>query len=362
MNKKSFTLQELAQLTQSKLVGDPSHRIFQVADLESAGVEDVSFLNKLSFGQSSRYDQAMRKSQAGAIFVHPDTPLDANKNYLLSEDPSRSFQQVLEALHGTSRSLSGFKEIHPTAVIHPTAKIGKQVIICPYAVIDQDVIIGDHTFVGSHSYIGPGTQIGADCIIHPHVTIREQCIIENRVILQPGAVIGACGFGYTTDRQGKHAKLNQVGNVIIEDDVEIGANTTIDRSRFKSTLISSGTKIDNLVQIGHGARLGKDNMIVSQTGIAGSVETGRHVVMGGQCGIAGHLKICDGAILIAKSGVDKSITEPGRYGGSPVVSLMDHNRTSVHLRNIDKHVKEIKELASRIQKLEKAEQQGQKGP
>ena len=355
MNKKSFTLQELAQLTHSKLVGDPSHRIFQVADLESAGVEDVSFLNKLSFGQSSRYDQAMRKSQAGAIFVHPDTPLDNGKNYLLSEDPSRSFQQVLEALHGTSRELSGFKDIHPTAVIHPSAKVGSHVKIGPYAVIDQDALIGNNTFIGSHVYIGLGTQVGTDCIIHPHVTVREQCVIGHRVILQPGSVIGSCGFGYTTNRQGKHDKLNQVGNVVIEDDVEIGANTTIDRSRFKSTVIGTGTKIDNLVQIGHGARLGSDNMIVSQTGIAGSTETGRHVIMGGQCGITGHLKICDGVILIAKSGVDKSINEAGRYGGSPVVSLGEHNRTAVHLRNIDKHVKEIKSLSARIEKLESSD-------
>ena len=354
MTKKSFTLQELARLTQSKLVGDPSHRIFQVADLESAGVEDVSFLNRLSFGQTSRYDQAMRKSQAGAIFVHPDTPLITGKNYLLTEDPTRSFQQVLEVLHGTSTELSGFKDIHPTAVIHPTAKIGNNARIGPYAVIDQDVTVGDRTFIGSHAYIGPGTTIGDETIIHPHVTIREQCRIGNRVILQAGSVIGSCGFGFTTDRQGKHAKLNQVGNVVIEDDVEIGANSTIDRSRFKSTLISSGTKIDNLVQIGHGARIGRDNMIVAQTGIAGSAETGRHVVMGGQCGIAGHLKICDGAIFIAKSGVDKSITEPGRYGGSPVVSLGEHNRSAVHVRNLDKHVKEIKELSARVQKLEKS--------
>lgn len=352
MNKKSFTLKELAELTHSKLVGDPSHRITQVADLESAGVEDISFLNKLSFGQATRYEQAMRKSKAGAIFVHPDTDLDQGKNYLLTEDPSRSFQHVLEILHGTNKELSGFQEIHPTAVIHPTAKLGQKIRVGPYAVIDQDVVIGDNSFIGSHVYIGPGTTIGNDTLIHPHVTIREQCHIGNRVILQPGAIIGACGFGYTTDRQGKHKKLNQVGNVIIEDDVEIGANTTIDRSRFKSTRVASGTKIDNLVQIGHGVQLGQDNMIVSQTGIAGTVKTGRHVVMGGQCGIAGHIEICDGAIFIAKSGADKSITEPGHYGGSPVVRLSEHNRVSVHLRNLDKHVKDIKELSARIKKLE----------
>jgi UDP-3-O-[3-hydroxymyristoyl] glucosamine N-acyltransferase len=179
-------------------------------------------------------------------------------------------------------------------------------------------------------------------------------MIGNRVILQPGVVIGSCGFGYTTDKQGRHAKLNQVGGVHIEDDVEIGANTTIDRSRFKMTIVRRGTKIDNLVQIGHGSIIGSDNMIVAQAGIAGSVETGSHVVLAGQCGIAGHVKLGKGVIMIAKSGVDKSLPEGGKYGGAPAVPLAEHNRTQVYLRNIEKYIKQLKALEARMDKLEES--------
>lgn len=185
----------------------------------------------------------------------------------------------------------------------------------------------------------------------PRVTIRENCILGERVIIQPGAVIGSCGFGYTTDKQGRHTKLNQIGNVILEDDVEVGANTTIDRSRFKSTRISQGTKVDNLVQIGHGAQLGAHNIIVAQTGISGSSKTGRYVVMGGQCGLTGHLELADGVMLTARTGVDKSLPT-GKYGGAPCLPLAEHNRISVHVRNLAKTLERIKALEARLQLLE----------
>lgn len=352
MSSKVFTLAELAELTQSKLVGNPSHQIFNVSDLDSATSEDASFLNKLPFGQTNRYEQAMRKTTAGVIFIHPEMTLTEGRNYLLNEDPSRAFQVTLEAFNGASPELTGFVGIHPTAILHPTCKIGNGVQIGPYAVIDKEVKIGDRTIVSSHCYVGPFTVIGEDCLLHPHVTLREKCILGNRVILQPGAVIGSCGFGYTTDKQGRHAKLNQVGAVHIEDDVEIGANTTIDRSRFKMTVVRRGTKIDNLVQIGHGAKIGTDNMIVAQTGIAGSAETGRHVVLAGQCGVAGHIKLGDQVIVTAKAGVDKSLPEAGKYGGSPAIPLGEHHRTHVYLKNIEKYIEQIKALSARLSLIE----------
>lgn len=347
MKEKKFTLAELAELTQSKPVGAPDYRIKNVADLESADVEDVSFLAKPAFGQASRYEKAMLNSKAGIIFVHPDTKLVEGRNYLVCEDPSRAFQLTLEIINGKSIQLTGFLGIHPTAVLHPTAKLGKDVVIGPHAVIDQDAVIGDRTSIGAGCSIGPNTTIGEDCHLHMRSIVRENCHLGNRVILQPGAVIGSCGFGYTTNKQGRHEKLNQIGNVVIEDDVEVGANTTIDRGRFKSTRISQGTKIDNLVQIGHGAKIGPHNMIVAQTGIAGSVSTGSYVVMAGQCGVAGHIHLDDGVILSAKSGVDKSLPA-GKYGGSPVMPMAEHNRVSVYLRNIEKFVKQLKKLEQQI--------------
>lgn len=347
MQNPSFSLQELAEVTKTQLIGDPKHRITNVADLDTADENDASFL------ANPRYEQAMRSSKAGVIFIAPNVPLIEGRNFLVSDNPSRSFQTVVETLHANANLRTGFNGIHPTAVVHPTAKFGKEVVIGPHAVIDQDVTIGDRTFVGAGVYCGVGTTIGDDCTLHPHVTIRERCHIGNRVILQPGAVIGSCGFGYTTDAKGKHTKLNQVGTVTIDDDVEIGANTTIDRSRFKTTRIGRGTKIDNQVQIAHGVIIGEDNIIVSQVGIAGSSKTGRNVILAGQVGISGHITLGDGVVMSARSGASKSIDKPGNYGGAPAMLIDNYNRMSVHLRNIEKYVRELKELRTIVDKLPK---------
>lgn len=350
MRKKVFTLAELALHTQSSLVGDPSYQISNVADLESAGAEDASFLSN-SF--LSNYEKAMHSSQAGVVFISPQVTLLPGRNFLVTDDPSRAFQSAIEAFLGDNlRETSGFKGIHPSAVVHDSASIGHDVTIGPHAVIEKNAVIGDNTILGAGCYVGLNVTIGSHCHIYPNATIRERCQIGNRVILQPGAVIGSCGFGYTTDNKGHHTKLNQVGIVIIEDDVEIGANTTIDRSRFKATVIGRGTKIDNLVQIAHGVVIGQDNIIVSQTGIAGSTKTGNWVVIGGQVAVTGHITIGDKVMIAARTGISKSITEPGKYGGLPAVPLKEYQRNSVYLRNIEAYVKEIKELQDRLSEME----------
>ena len=346
MQNKQYTLSEIAKLTNSTLIGDPKKIILHVADLESAGPDDASFL------ANSRYENAMESSKAGVIFVDGTSKLNNSKNYLINENPSRAFQQLIEFFHGSKQKLTAFDGIHPSAVIHPSATLGKNVQIGPLAVIDGDVSIGDNTIIGAGSVICYATSIGNDCLIHPRVTIREHCIIGNRVVVQPGAVIGSCGFGFITDKTGNHIKLNQIGNVIIEDDVEIGANTTIDRARFKSTKISFGSKIDNLVQIAHGVVIGKQNIIVSQAGIAGSTETGKHVIIAGQAGLTGHIKICDGVIIAAKTGVTKSITKPGKYGGFTALPLTEFNRNHVHTLKLEGHIKDLKDLKKRLILLE----------
>lgn len=340
MDKKTFNLNTLATLTNSRLVGDPQYEIFGVADLETATDKDASFFS------NPRYQQAMKNSKAGVIFIDPQVLLVKEKNYLVSDQPSRAFQQVIDLFH-PKRQSSGFKGIHPTAVIHETAQLGEEITVGPYAVIDEGVVIGTKTFIGTGVYVGPNTSIGSSCFIHPHAVIREECQIGNRVIIQPGAVIGSCGFGYTTNEQGKHIKLNQVGNVIIEDDVEIGANTTIDRGRFKSTKVSQGSKIDNLVQLGHGAIIGPHNIIVAQTGIAGSTSTGRYVVLAGQVAVAGHLHLSDHVTVAAKSGVTKSLSS-GKYGGFPAIALDEYNRNQVFLRNIGHYIRQLKNLTKKI--------------
>ncbi len=345
--KKPFTLEAIATFTNCRIVGNPHHVISGVADLETATAQDASFFS------NPRYQQALKGSHAGVIFVDSQTPLLEGRNYLISDQPSRAFQQLVDTLHPPRQFPSGFKGIHPSAVIHETAQLGEGVSVGPHATIDENVKIGTGSFIGAGSYIGPDTTIGDACLIHPRVVIREECVIGHRVIIQPGAVIGSCGFGYITDKQGKHIKLNQVGNVRIENDVEIGANTTIDRARFKNTLVSQGSKIDNLVQLGHGVRVGPHNIIVAQTGIAGSTSTGRHVVLAGQVAVAGHIHLDDGVTVAGKSGVSKSLST-GKYGGIPAVALQEHNRNQVFLRHIEQYVEQLKALAKRIEALENA--------
>lgn len=342
MHKKYYTLAEIAELTQSKLIGDPDYLISNVSDLQTADAEDASFL------ANPNYEQAMKRSKAGVIFISEALEENADRNFLINSDPSRAFQKLLEMFHENIIKLSGFSGIHPSAVIHEKSTIGNNVSIGPLAIVDQNAKIGDNTTIGAGCYIGPGVIIGEQSVIHPNVTIRELCIIGNRVILHPGVVIGSCGFGYVTDEDGHHQKLCQVGIVTIEDDVEIGSNSTVDRSRFKSTTIGRGTKIDNLVQIAHGVTIGHDCIIVAQTGIAGSTEVGNHVVFGGQVGIAGHIKISSNVAIGAKSGVSKSITKPGNYRGIPAVPILEFNRIAVHTRNIDKFLDRLKEIESKL--------------
>lgn len=346
METKKFTLAELAELTKSTIIGNPEYCVTGVDSLDSACPEDASFL------ANPRYRSLLKETKAGVVCIDGQTLPEEDKNYLVSDDPSRAFQIIVEAILITPYSKSGFLGIHPSVAIHPTARIGKDVQIGPNSVIDQGVVIGDHTVIGSCVSIGAGVVVGSHCLFHSNVTVREKCTIGNRVILQPGSVIGSCGFGYTTDAKGMHTKLEQLGTVIVEDDVEIGANTTIDRARFKATRIGRGTKIDNLVQIGHNVHIGQDNIIVSQTGIAGSAKTGKNVVFGGQAGVVGHLEIADYVMIATRGGVSKSITESGKYAGSPVMGLSEYNRQQVHLRKITNYVKQIDELEKRLKELE----------
>lgn len=341
-----ITLSELALLTGAQLIGDPHHTIAGVENLDAALSHEAAFL------ENPRYTRQLESTQAGVVFIHTSlNDFPAGKNYLVTPHPSLAFQKVVEIFIKTPQT--GFIGIHPTAVVHEEATLGEGVTVGPHAVIDRGVKIGQNTHIGPGVYIGPETSIGADCYLHSHVSVREGCEIGNRVTLQPGAVIGSCGFGYFTDARGKHTPLKQLGKVVIEDDVEIGANTTIDRARFKETRIQRGTKIDNLVQIAHQVDIGQDNLIVSQVGIAGSTKTGKNVVMGGQVGVAGHLTIANGVMLAARAGVSKSLLEPGPYSGAPALPLKEFYTLYTQQKNVGKLSQRLKELEAKIAELEK---------
>jgi UDP-3-O-[3-hydroxymyristoyl] glucosamine N-acyltransferase len=340
---KSFSLKELSKILAAQLVGNPDHEIIGVNTLDEANQEDLSFL------ANPRYLEAMKKSRAGAICVDQSTLLSEGKNYLICENPSAAFQKIAEWLLLSSPG-SAFQGIHPTAVIHESVQIGTDVSIGPHVVIDRGCVIGAGTTIAPNVSIGYETHIGADCIIHSGCTIRERCRLGERVILQPGAVIGSCGFGYTQDKFGCHIKLEQLGIVILEDDVEIGANTTIDRSRFKSTIIRKGSKLDNLCQIAHNVEIGEHNIMAAQTGVAGSAKTGKHVMLGGQVGILGHVELEEGVLVATRGGVSKSLKR-GKYRGSPAIPLAEYNRQEVHVRKLEEYVERLKRLEQKLAAL-----------
>ncbi|MCH9631301.1 MAG: UDP-3-O-acylglucosamine N-acyltransferase [Chlamydiia bacterium] len=340
---KKFTLKELADHTNSSVIGDENITISGVNSLEDASSYEASFL------ANPRYKELLKTTQAGLVCISNDTSIIEGKNYLVSDNPSKAFQLITDLV--LSSSATGFKGIHSSATVHESAKIGDNVTIGPHVCIDQGCKIGDGSQIFANVCIGAETTIGKNCILYSNSTVRERCVLQDRVILQPGAVIGSCGYGYITGKDGKHQKIEQLGNVVLEDDVEIGANTTIDRARFKSTIIKQGTKIDNLVQIGHNVVLGEHNLIVSQTGISGSAKTGKYVVLGGQAGVVGHVEIADFAQIATRGGVSKNVTKAGQYGGAPLMPFNEFNKNRVHVRNIEKYVKRIKALEEMIHSL-----------
>lgn len=344
--RKEITLEKLAEMIGCELVGNKEHVVSGVDELETAAASDVSFLANL------KYKELLKKTKAGAICIDRSTLHLEGQNYLVSDHPSRTFQKVI-ALLAHDASKSGFEAVHPSAVIHPSCQIGKNVTIGPYVVVDRDVIIGDNTKIHAHVTIGPEVTIGISTLIYPNVTIREGSKIGNRVILQPGCVIGGCGYGYITDEKGFHHKIHHYGIVVIEDDVEIGSNTTIDRARFKITRVASGSKIDNLVMIAHNVSIGERNLIVAQCGISGSSKTGRNVILAGQVGVVGHLELGDEVVILARGAPTKSLLKKGTYSGTPAVPAYEWHRQQVHCKNLEDYVQRIKALEEKVSLLEK---------
>ena len=344
---KYFSLAELAAITNADFVGDPDYKVCSVSSLSTASSQDASFLS------NPKYCEAMKSSLAGVICVGSDIELAQKRNFLVGNNPSLMFQKIAESMFPSAGQACGFEGIHASAVIHKTARIGKKVVIAPHVVIDARAFVGDHTVIYPHVYVGTDVKIGKQCVLYSHSSIRERCVMGNCVILQPGAVIGSCGYGYTTDHAtGSHTKLAQLGTVTLEDHVEVGANTTIDRARFETTIIREGTKIDNLVQIAHNVELGKNNLIVAQTGIAGSSKLGNNVTLGGQCGVVGHVTLGDHIVIATRGGVTKSVSQPGVYGGNPITRLPVFRKNKVLLRKIVHFVKELAGLKQRLEALE----------
>jgi UDP-3-O-[3-hydroxymyristoyl] glucosamine N-acyltransferase len=334
----SFTLQELASMSGGELVGDAKLKITAAASLAEATSGDISFF------ANRKYIALLRKTQASAVFV----PLDFAEPLAVAQirvsNPTKAFEQVV--LKFAPKPITFAPGIHPSAIVGSSVRLGERVSIQPHAVIEAGSRIGDDTIIGAGTYIGHDTIIGAGSLIYPLVTIRERSRIGSRVIIHSGAVIGADGFGFEMV-DGRHQKIQQLGSVQIDDDVEIGANTTVDRARFGRTWIQQGVKIDNLVQIAHNVVIGKNSVIVAQTGISGSTRVGERVTMAGQVGIVGHVEIADGSIIAAQSGVSKSLPG-GVWFGYPAVPFAEAKQQIAWIHRLGKLFARVKEIEKRL--------------
>lgn len=292
------TAQEIAALLGGELAGDGSTLISGVNGIKEAGEGDLAFI------LDERFMHLAASSRAGCIVIPKGAKAEGAKATISVAHPSIAFSTLIE--HLMPDRIPHPRGIHATAVVAKTARIGANVAMGPYVVVEEGASVGDNTVLYPFCYIGHRTVVGKQCVLYPNVTVREGISIGDRVAIHAGSVIGSDGFGYDTRPDGSRVKIPQLGTVVIEDDVEIGSCTTIDRARLDKTVIGKGTKIDNLVQVAHNVRLGPHCLLAAQVGISGSTELGRNVILAGQVGVADHLKLGDFCIAGAKSGISRS--------------------------------------------------------
>lgn len=343
-----LTLKEIVERVGGRLVGNPQWTIEGVAGIEEAQENEITFVG------NPQYKPLISITKAGAIVVSQDLDISLynGKNFILTENPSLLFSQIIDIFKPSTRKV--ILGIHPTAIIGKNVKLGNNLAIGPYVVIEDNVEIGDNTVIRGHCFIGYDTKIGRDCLIYPNVTILDETQIGDRVIIHAGTVIGSDGFGYVKVN-GVHKKIPQVGSVLIEDDVEIGANVTIDRARFKNTIIGKGTKIDNLVQIAHNVVIGKNCIIVAQAGISGSTVLEDNVILAGQVGIVGHIRLGEGVIVGAKSGVSKSIPAKTVVFGYPAKPMDVAKKINACIQRLPKLYETVKKIEEEVFKYGKTE-------
>ncbi len=340
------TTAELAALLGGKVEGDPDVVITGAATLEDAQPGQVSFLGNL------KYLPHLKSTRASAVLINSATERPPRRNYILVGNPSLAFARLIELVAEPAPKAE--PGIHPTAVVHseaaidPTASVGALCVVMPGA------RIGSRSVIGPQCYIGHKAVIGEDCHLYPQVVLRERVSIGNRVILHPGVMIGADGFGFEPDADGLQ-KIPQVGSVRIDDDVEIGANTTIDRGRLGDTHICRGVKIDNLVQIAHNVVIDEDTAIAAQTGISGSTRIGKHVMIGGQVGFSGHTTVGDRAMVAAQSGVHTDVPAGAQFFGYPAQPAAKARRAYANVQRIPYLQRRIKELENELKRLKKLE-------
>lgn len=338
----SRTVKEIAKHIHGKVVGDGDVEIKSLSGIKEARPGDITFV------ANSKYFPLVEKTKASAIICPEDFTAEG-QTLIQTGNPSLSFAKVVPLF--MEESPPPAPGIHPTAIIGPGAVLGKDISVGPYTVIEREARIGDRTIIGSHCFIGYRVSVGQDSLFYPNVSVRERVTIGNRVIVHCGTVIGSDGFGFV-NIDGRHEKIPQVGTVDVCDDVEIGANVTIDRARFDKTVIGAGTKIDNLVQIAHNVRIGEHCLIVAQVGISGSDIIEDRVILAGQAGLAGHLTVGEGAVVAAQAGVVSSIPPHTMVSGYPAKPHQTAKRINACVQRLPVYIKKISELQKQVDALQ----------
>jgi UDP-3-O-[3-hydroxymyristoyl] glucosamine N-acyltransferase len=339
-------LRELADRLGCVLRGDGDVEVHRVNGIEDSGPGDLTFV------ANPRYVPRLATTRASAVILSPEleTPLPS----LVDANPYLVYARAAGILHPQSRPAPG---VHPAAHVDPTARLGEDVHVGPMAVVGARVSLGARTVVHAHTVLYPDVEIGEDCVLHSGVHVREGCRLGRRVTVQNGAVIGGDGFGFARDRDGRYEKIPQVGIVVIEDDVEIGALVAIDRASMKETRIGAGTKIDNLVQIGHSVTVGRDTVLAGQVGIAGSTRLGDRVTLAGQVGVAGHIQVGDGVVATAQTGIPSSVEAGSIVSGYPAIDNRAWLKASAVFHRLPELLRRLRDVEARLR-----DRDGEKSP
>jgi UDP-3-O-[3-hydroxymyristoyl] glucosamine N-acyltransferase len=345
-------LQEIAKLVNGKITGEGNFTISGLAKIDEAENGELTFL------YHPAYEKYFQSTKASAILVK--TGFDKTRSdiiYVEVDYPEKAFFTLIRNYFTPAFPLEG---IDKSAFVHPDAAIGKGTALGKNVVVSSGCKIGDNVKIFHNTVLLDNVEVGDGSLIFHNVSIRENCKIGKRAVIHPGTVIGADGFGFNPDEKGVYHKIPQVGNVIIEDDVELGANVTVDRASLGSTIIKTGVKIDNLVQIAHNVVIGENTVISSQSGISGSTKIGKNCILAGQVGLVGHIEIADNTILLAQAGISKSIKKAGKYFGSPAKELSTALRLEAHLRSLPEYAERIRDLENQIKTLQEEIQKANK--
>ena len=339
-----FRLGNLAERVGGRVVGDADRVIRGLATLEEAGPDQLSFLS------NTKYREAARRTRAGAILIEPGSGIEGPALVEVDEP----YLALAKILHLFEAGASEAREVSPEAHLGRNVRLGQDVSIAPFAVIGDDVELGDRVTIGAGSVVGSGCRVGTGSILMPRVVIYPGTEIGCDCLLHAGVVLGSDGFGFATSG-GRHHKLPQLGRVVLKDDVELGANTTVDRGTLGETVIGANSKLDNLVMIAHGVTLGESCLMAGQSGVAGSTQVGSNVTFAGQSGAAGHLKIADGTVVAAKTAVFSDIHSGAFVAGTPAVDHRTWKRSQILIKRLPDLRKELSELKRRVEALEATE-------